>query len=89
MEFLLIFVRRLQTPDKPGQNCYTVAQRDCDVIFLAVWHPANLVNSNEVRAVRRGGYVSHGASAGPCFFHAANADSYAYWSYGAALYFLQ
>lgn len=89
MEFLLIFVRRLQTPDKPGQNCYTVAQRDCDVIFLAVWHPANLVNSNEVRAVRRGGNVNNGANAGPCYFNANNAVSNANWNYGAALILIQ
>ena len=50
---------------------------------------ANLVYSNEVRAVRRGGYVTYGASAGPCFFHANTAVSNAYWAYGATLYMLQ
>ena len=69
--------------------CYTMMQRDCDVIFLAVWHPANLVNSNEVRAVRRGGNVNFGAYVGPCYFNAHSAVSHSYWYYGAALYFLQ
>ena len=73
-------------PDKNEKTCYTKAQRDCDVIFLAVWSPANLVNSNEVRAVRRGGNVNNGANAGPCYFNANNAVSNANWNYGAALY---
>ncbi len=50
---------------------------------------ANLVLSHEVRAVRRGGNVSNGASAGPCFFHAHSAVSYAHWYFGATLYMLQ
>ena len=55
------------------------------MIFLAVLLPANLVNSNEVRAVRRGGNVNNGANAGPCYFNANNAVSNANWNYGAAL----
>ena len=50
---------------------------------------ANLVNSTEVRAVRRGGYVNYGATAGPCYFNAHNAVSSAHWSFGATLYMLQ
>ena len=50
---------------------------------------ANLVLSYEVRAVRRGGTVHFGASAGPCFFHAHSAVSAASWSFGATLYMLQ
>lgn len=50
---------------------------------------AYLVTSLEVRAVRRGGAVYYGANAGPCYFHAYSAPSYAAWSYGATLYMLQ
>ena len=50
---------------------------------------AHLVSSNEVRAVRRGGPVSHGASAGPCCFNANDTVSNAYWAFGATLYMLQ
>lgn len=50
---------------------------------------AALVNSYEVRSVRWGGLVSDGAYAGPLFFYAYSAPSYASWNYGAALYFLQ
>lgn len=50
---------------------------------------AYLVSSTEVRAVRRGGTVNFGASAGPCFFAALNAPSHALWYYGAALFFIQ
>ena len=50
---------------------------------------AYLVNSLEVRAVRRGGHVNYGTAAGPCFFLAYNAVSIASWFYGAALYMLQ
>lgn len=50
---------------------------------------ANLVYSAEVRAVRRGGSVNYGAAAGPCFFFAHYAPSYAFWYYGSALYFIQ
>jgi len=50
---------------------------------------APLVATPEVRAVRRGGSVSYGASAGPCFFYALDSVSAAPWLFGAALYFLQ
>lgn len=50
---------------------------------------AYLVYSYEVRAVRRGGAVSYGAAAGPCYFPAYSAVSHAHWYYGATLYFLQ
>ena len=50
---------------------------------------ASLVSTTEVRAVRRGGYVNNGASAGPCYFYAHYAPSTALWSSGAALYMLQ
>ena len=53
--------------------------------LLAVCLPANLANSNEVRAVRRGGNVNNGANAGPCYFNANNAPSNANWNYGATL----
>ena len=55
------------------------------MLFLAVLLPANLVNSNEVRAVRRSGNVNNGANAGPCYFNANNAVSNANWNYGATL----
>ena len=47
--------------------------------------PANLVNSNEARAVRRGGNVNNGANAGPCYFNAYYNPSNANWNYGSAL----
>jgi hypothetical protein len=50
---------------------------------------AYLVLSLEVRSVRWGGSVLDGAAGGPCYFDANYAPSYAYWYYGAALYFLQ
>ena len=51
--------------------------------------PANLVNSNEVRAVRRGGNVNNGTNAGLCYFNANNAVSNANWNYGATLNLFQ
>lgn len=50
---------------------------------------ANLVTSNEVRCVRRGGTVNTGGTAGPCYFSATDTVSYASWHCGATLYFLQ
>ena len=50
---------------------------------------AYLVSSSEVRCVRRGGTVTYGATAGPCFFHAYDPVSDASWYFGATLYFLQ
>jgi len=50
---------------------------------------ANLVNSTEVRCVRRGGTVTNGGYAGPVYFLAADPVSHASWSFGATLYFLQ
>ena len=50
---------------------------------------APLVLSYEVRAVRRGGNVTNGSSAGPCFFIAYYYPSNAYWYFGSALYFIQ
>ena len=50
---------------------------------------AYLVHSSEVRAVRRGGAVIYGPTAGPCFFAANYAVSTANWTLGAALYMLQ
>ena len=50
---------------------------------------ASLVNSNVVRAVRRRGYVSYGALAGPRFFYASNGVSNASWPYGGGLFFIQ
>ena len=50
---------------------------------------ASLVSSLEVRAVRRGGAVPYGSSAGPCSLAASNAPSIANWPYGAALFFIQ
>ena len=57
--------------------------------FFWPFCPANLVNSNEVRAVRRGGNVNNGANAGPCYFNANNAVSNANWNYGATLNLFQ
>ena len=51
--------------------------------------PANLVNSNEVRCVRRGGNVNDGANDGPLYFNANNAPSNANWNYGSALNLFQ
>ena len=50
---------------------------------------ANLVSSNAVRAVRRRGYVSYGAYAGPRYVNAYYAPSNGSWPYGAALYMTQ
>ena len=50
---------------------------------------AYLVLSHEVRCVRRGGSVTTGASAGPCYFPAHDAVSNASWLFGATLYMLQ
>lgn len=46
---------------------------------------ANLVNSNVVRAVRRGGNVNNGANAGPRYVNANNAPSNGNWNYGGGL----
>lgn len=51
--------------------------------------PANLVNSNVVRAVRRRGNVNNGANAGPRYFNANNAVSNANWNYGGGHYLIQ
>ncbi len=50
---------------------------------------ANLVNTNAVRAVRRGGNVNNGASAGPCYVGASNAPSNGNWNYGGGLLLTQ
>lgn len=50
---------------------------------------ASLVSSIVVRAVRRRGYLTSGASFGPRYVSAANAPSYSNWSYGGGLYFAQ
>lgn len=50
---------------------------------------AYLVTSYVVRAVRRRGYVTYGAYAGPRFFYALYAVSYAAWGYGGGLFFIQ
>ena len=47
--------------------------------------PANLVNSNAVRAVRRRGNVNNGRNAGPRYVNANNAPSNANWNYGSGL----
>ena len=65
----------------PTETQSNSAQYYCDYAYL--------VYSAEVRAVRRGGYVTYGASAGPCYFRANDAVSNAFWSFGATLYFLQ
>ena len=51
--------------------------------------PANLVNSNAVRAVRRRGNVNNGANAGPRYVSANSNPSNAPWAYGSGLYFVQ
>ena len=48
--------------------------------------PANLVNSNAVRAVRRRGNLNNGANYGPRYVNANNAPSNGNWNYGATLY---
>ena len=50
---------------------------------------ASLVNSYTVRSVRRRGYLSYGASFGPCFVYADYAPSYSSWHYGGGLFFMQ
>ncbi len=50
---------------------------------------ASLVYSTEVRAVRRGGYLTYGAYSGPCYLYAIYAPSNASWYYGASLFFIQ
>ena len=47
-------------------------------------HYANLVNTNAVRSVRRGGNLNNGTNAGPCYMNANNAPSNANWNYGGA-----
>ena len=50
---------------------------------------ASLVNSFVVRAVRRRGAVTDGRNYGPRYVAARNAPSYAHWSSGSGLYFVQ
>ena len=50
--------------------------------------PANLVNSNAVRAVRRRGNVNNGRNYGPRYVNANNAPSNANWNYGSGLMIL-
>ena len=47
--------------------------------------PANLVNSNAVRAVRRRGNVNNGRNYGPRYVNANNAPSNGNWNYGSGL----
>ena len=69
-----------------GEFCYTLQQWDCDAHLLAALLPANLVNSHEVRAVRRRGNLNNGANNGPRYFNANNAPSNGNWNYGGGLY---
>ena len=50
---------------------------------------ASLVTGTVVRAVRRRGYVSSGATYGPRYVSALHAPSYGSWAYGSGLYFAQ
>ena len=50
---------------------------------------AYLVNTPEVRAVRRRGLVYDGSYVGPRYFYAYYAPSTASWSYGGELFFIQ
>ncbi len=59
----------------------------CPVAALTA--PANLVNSNAVRAVRRRGNLNNGANYGPRYVNANNAPSNANWNYGGALTLVQ
>ena len=59
--------------------------RDCSAFREGLSPPANLVNSNAVRAVRRRGNVNNGANYGPRYVNANNAPSNSNWNYGAAL----
>ena len=47
---------------------------------------ANLVNTNVVRSVRRGGNLNNGVNAGLRYVNANNAPSNGNWNYGAGLY---
>ena len=50
---------------------------------------AHLVPSTVVRAVRRRGHLLNGASSGPRYVLAFYAPSFAHWSYGSGLFFVQ
>jgi len=81
--FLLILsdtYKRLTKPEKPAILMHNGIGCDPSGRLL----PANLVNSNEVRAVRRGGNVNNGANCGR-YINANNAVSNANWNYSAAL----
>jgi hypothetical protein len=83
--FLLILSDTYKRLTKPGKPAILMRNGiGCDSSGRLL--PANLVNSNEVRAVRRGGNVNDGANDGPCYFNANNAPANANWNYGAALY---
>ena len=59
--------------------------RVCDMPFRrSCPHYANLVNTNAVRSVRRGGNLNDGGNAGPCYMNANNAPSNGNWNYGGA-----
>lgn len=45
---------------------------------------ANLVNTDAVRSVRRGGNLNDGGKAGPCYMNANNAPANGNWNYGGA-----
>lgn len=83
--FLLILSDAYKRLTKPGKPAILMRNGiGCDSSGRLL--PANLVNSNEVRCVRRGGNVNNGANAGPCYFNANDNVSNANWNYGAALY---
>lgn len=57
------------------------------MLFSAVWlSVANLVNTNVVRAVRRGGHLNNGVNAGFRYVNANNAPSNGNWNYGGGLH---
>ena len=67
------------------QDCNNVTIRDFVCTFCPLL-PANLVNSNAVRCVRRRGNLNNGANDGFRYFNANNAPSTANWNYGAQLF---
>ena len=66
-------------------RCYNLPHLGLHCKCVEVFHYANLVNSNVVRAVRRRGNLNNGANYGPRYVEANNATSNGNWNYGAGL----
>lgn len=78
------FITKLRRDRKP--SVILIAIWDRSTIVEAFFLPANLVNSNAVRAVRRRGNVTNGRNAGPRYVNANNAPSNGNWNYGSGHY---